>query len=64
MFIIFTGPFSSIKPMLNKVIVVAPLTLIKNWLNEFKKWIEGTKLTPLLACGGKEQINEICTNFV
>lgn len=43
---------------------MAPLTLIKNWMNEFKKWIEGTRLVPLLACGSKEEIDEVCGMFV
>lgn len=58
------SPFSSIRPLANKAIVVAPLTLIKNWMNEFKKWIDGTRLVPLLACGSKEDIDEVCGMFV
>lgn len=45
---------SGTKPLVHKVIIVAPLTLAKNWAYEFKKWIDATKLSPLLASGSKE----------
>ena len=32
------------RPFLQKVIVVAPLTLIKTWMNEFKKWFFKKKI--------------------
>lgn len=50
------NPFSASKPLVEKAIIVAPLTLVKNWHKEFKKWIEGTKLIPLCAMGSADNI--------
>ena len=35
------------KPVINKVLVVCPATLISNWRQEFKKWLGVNKLNVL-----------------
>ncbi len=50
------SPTSAIKPLAEKIVIVAPLSLVNNWDKEFKKWIEGTKLIPLCAMGSPENI--------
>lgn len=52
------SPYSGIKPLAEKVAIIAPLSLVNNWNNEFKKWIEGTKLIPVCAMGSPENIKE------
>ncbi|KRX02138.1 P-loop containing nucleoside triphosphate hydrolase [Pseudocohnilembus persalinus] len=57
------NPFSASKPLVEKAIIVAPLTLVKNWHKEFKKWIEGTKLIPLCAMGSADNIEQTVKSY-
>jgi SNF2 family DNA or RNA helicase len=51
------------KPLINKVIVLAPLSVVKNWEKEFGKWLGSTRLQPLVAIGEKTDINKAIENF-
>ena len=43
-------------PLIDKAIVVAPSSLVKNWYNELKKWL-GDRVNPLAIDGGNEACN-------
>ncbi|XP_065345333.1 DNA repair and recombination protein RAD54-like [Cloeon dipterum] len=42
------------KPIIEKAIVVAPSSLVKNWYNEINKWLGG-RVNPLAIDGGSKQ---------
>lgn len=46
-----------VKPEIDKVIVVSPSSLVRNWSNEVQKWLGG-RVTPLAIDGGtKDEID-------
>ncbi|XP_030061736.1 DNA repair and recombination protein RAD54-like isoform X3 [Microcaecilia unicolor] len=52
------------KPEINKAVVVAPSSLVKNWSNEVCKWLGG-RIQPLAIDGGsKEQIDRQLAGFM
>ena len=52
------------KPIIEKAIVVAPSSLVKNWYNEFKKWL-GHRVEPLAIDGGsKKDIDKNLSGFM
>ena len=52
------------KPTIEKAIVVAPSSLVKNWYNEFKKWL-GHRVEPLAIDGGsKSEIDKDLSGFM
>ena len=52
------------KPTIEKAIVVAPSSLVKNWYNEFKKWL-GQRVEPLAIDGGsKSDIDKDLSGFM
>ncbi|CAL8073664.1 unnamed protein product [Calicophoron daubneyi] len=52
------------KPTIDKAVVVTPSSLLKNWYNEFYKWLQG-KVNPLaIDSGTKEEIDTKLTNFL
>ncbi|XP_060087745.1 DNA repair and recombination protein RAD54-like [Heteronotia binoei] len=52
------------KPEIDKAIVVAPSSLVKNWYNEVGKWLAG-RIEPLAIDGGsKEEINKKLAGFM
>ena len=52
------------KPTIEKAIVVAPSSLVKNWDNEFKKWL-GQRIQPLAIDGGtKSEIDSNLSGFM
>jgi len=50
------NPFSNTKPFIRKVIVIAPLSVVKGWEKEILKWLGGARLQPLVAIGTKDQV--------
>ena len=51
-------------PSIQKAIVVAPSSLVKNWYNEFKKWL-GHRIEPLAIDGGsKSEIDRNLSTFM
>jgi SNF2 family DNA or RNA helicase len=52
-----------IKKVVNKVVVICPLTLIKVWERECLKWM-GSKLNPLIAFGSSEEIAKVLRMFI
>ncbi|XP_059099415.1 DNA repair and recombination protein RAD54-like isoform X1 [Tigriopus californicus] len=51
-------------PLIEKAIVVAPSSLVKNWYNEISKWLGG-RVTPLAIDGGsKSDIDRNLTGFM
>jgi len=57
------GPDCS--PIIDKAIVVAPSSLVKNWYNELKKWL-GDRINPLAidGGGGKAEIDRDLSGFM
>ena len=52
------------KPTIVKAIIVCPSSLVKNWYNEFGKWL-GSRVTALaIANESKEKTTESLTNFM
>lgn len=52
------------KPTIAKAVVVAPSSLVKNWFNEFGKWL-GPRISPLAIEGGsKEEIDKKLDGFL
>ncbi|KAJ9582991.1 hypothetical protein L9F63_022676, partial [Diploptera punctata] len=52
------------KPIIDKAIVVAPSSLVKNWFNEINKWLSG-RVNPLaIDSGSKDQIDKDLTGFM
>ncbi|KAF7203801.1 DNA repair and recombination protein RAD54-like [Nothobranchius furzeri] len=52
------------KPEIDKVIVVSPSSLVRNWYNEVGKWLGG-RLSPVAIDGGsKDEIDRQLVNFI
>ncbi|TRZ02633.1 hypothetical protein DNTS_000620 [Danionella cerebrum] len=52
------------KPEIDKVIVVSPSSLVRNWYNEVGKWL-GARVQPVAIDGGsKEEIDSKLVNFI
>ena len=52
------------KPVIDKAIVVAPSSLVKNWFNEINKWLSG-RVNPLaIDSGSKNQIDKNLEGFM
>ncbi|XP_056271278.1 DNA repair and recombination protein RAD54-like [Pseudoliparis swirei] len=53
-----------VKPEIDKVIVVSPSSLVRNWYNEVGKWLGG-RVTPVAIDGGsKDEIDRQLVNFM
>ena len=52
------------KPLIDKAIVVAPSSLVKNWYNEISKWL-GNRIHPLaIDSGTKSEIDKNLNHFM
>lgn len=52
------------KPTINKSIIVAPSSLVKNWYNEINKWL-GMRMNAMAIDGGsKEDIDKKLFSFI
>ena len=52
------------KPLIEKAVIVAPSSLVKNWYNEIHKWLTG-KIEPLAIDGGsKSEIDKQLNSFM
>ncbi|XP_063684196.1 DNA repair and recombination protein RAD54-like isoform X1 [Bolinopsis microptera] len=52
------------KPVIDRVVIVCPSSLVKNWYNEYYKWLKG-RITPLaIDSGSKQKIDDDLANFV
>ncbi|CAH8654747.1 unnamed protein product [Schistosoma guineensis] len=52
------------KPIIDKAVVVTPSSLLRNWYNEFQKWLHG-KIHPLaIDSGSKEDIDSKLAGFL
>ncbi|XP_067002345.1 DNA repair and recombination protein RAD54-like [Anabrus simplex] len=52
------------KPLIDKAIVVAPSSLVKNWYNEIHKWLSGRVNALAIDSGGKDQIDKDLRGFM
>ena len=57
-------PYTLRKPFLQKVIIITPLSLVRNWEKEIEKWLTREKLNPLVAMGQKSKVEKITQSFV
>lgn len=42
-------------PEIEKAVIVAPSSLVKNWANEFGKWVGANRISPLAVDGGSAE---------
>lgn len=49
-------PYSSTVPLIKKVVVVAPVSLLGSWKKEVKKWLGDARLIPKIAIGKREEV--------
>ena len=52
------------KPAVDKVVIVCPSSLVKNWANEFNKWLHGRVPTLPIDGGSREEITKKLQNFL
>lgn len=52
------------KPLIEKAIVVAPSSLVKNWQNEINKWLKGQLNSLAIDSGGKSEIDKNLEGFM
>ncbi|XP_069693731.1 DNA repair and recombination protein RAD54-like [Periplaneta americana] len=52
------------KPTIDKAIVVAPSSLVKNWYNEISKWLLGRVNALAIDSGSKDQIDRNLAGFM
>eukprot|EP01147_Barroeca_monosierra_P002308 gene2308-5293_t len=50
------------KPMINKAVIVCPSSLVKNWSNEFGKWLSN-RISPLAIDSGREDMKQNMVNI-
>ncbi|EGD76329.1 hypothetical protein PTSG_01031 [Salpingoeca rosetta] len=51
------------RPTTNKAIIVCPSSLVKNWYNEFGKWL-GNRISPLAVDSGRDDMKRQMERFV
>uniref|UniRef100_A0A8D8TTW0 DNA repair and recombination protein RAD54-like n=2 Tax=Cacopsylla melanoneura TaxID=428564 RepID=A0A8D8TTW0_9HEMI len=56
------GPLA--KPLIDKAIIVAPSSLVKNWCNEITKWLGGRVSALPIDGGSKEHIDNQLNSFM
>ena len=52
------------KPLIEKAIVVAPSSLVKNWYNEINKWLKGRVNALAIDSGSKDDIDRNLQSFM
>lgn len=52
------------KPAVDKVVIVCPSSLVKNWANEFNKWLHGRVPTMPIDSGSREEITKKLQQFL
>jgi DNA repair and recombination RAD54-like protein len=52
------------KPMIDKCIVVAPSSLVKNWYNEIDKWLGGKARALAIDSGSKDEIDKNLNGYM
>lgn len=52
------------KPLIEKAIVVAPSSLVKNWYNEINKWLKGRVNVLAIDSGSKDEIDRNLQSFM
>lgn len=56
------NPFNP-QPLIKKVLIITPVSLIKNWEKEINKWLGNSRLIPLVAIGTKEEVLKTVNKF-
>ncbi|KAF4526990.1 hypothetical protein B566_EDAN001537 [Ephemera danica] len=52
------------KPIIDKAVVVAPSSLVKNWYNEINKWLAGRVNALAIDSGSKSEIDKALEGFM
>lgn len=52
------------KPTIQKAVIVAPSSLVKNWFNEINKWLQGRINSMAIDGGSKDEIDKRLFNFI
>ena len=61
--ILLIDPYAPKRPYVNKAVVLAPLSVVKNWEKEIAKWLGSTRMQPLVAMGEKDDVGKTIENF-
>lgn len=57
------SPFTNQKSVVNKVLIVCPVTIINNWRREFKKWLDINRIGVLVIDNNKPNYKQDVINF-
>lgn len=57
------SPFTNQKSVVNKVLIVCPVTIINNWRREFKKWLDVNRIGVLVIDNNKPNYKQDVINF-
>lgn len=52
------------RPAVDKVIIVCPSSLVKNWANEYQKWLHGRVPTMPIDSGSRDEITKKLQQFI
>lgn len=52
------------RPAVDKAVIVCPSSLVKNWANEFKKWLHGRVPTMPIDSGSRDEITKKLQGFL
>lgn len=58
------SPLSPVKGLVNKAVIVTPVSMVRSWQREITKWLGAVHLQPLCAIGDREKVQKVIRDFV
>lgn len=55
---------ASYDPIVKKVIIVSPSSLVNNWKQEILKWLGPVRLNPIACIGNKKEVDNLMSMFI